>query len=311
MTTELISPTLVSRLDTIGEHIGNTPLYPIRRAYQKEGVEIYVKLEWYQLGQSVKARPAYQIVRDAVLSGELTPEKRLIDATSGNTGIAYASICASMGIPLTICMPENASKERKTILKSLGAELIYTSPFEATDGSQLVAQEMVAENPDLYYYADQYNNPSNWRAHYLHTAREIYHQTQGKITHFVAGLGTTGTFTGTSRKFMEINPEIQLVSLQPETAMHGLEGWKDLETAKVPGIYDDSLSDRQLRVGTDEAYKWMKIVAEKEGLLISPSAAANLAGAVQVAEAIDQGVIVTLFADDASKYSDLIDSIFS
>lgn len=311
----MITPTqkinLTDRLKTVESLIGNTPLLPIQRAFHKPGVQIFAKLEWLQLGQSVKARPAFNIIKNAILSGELSPHKRLLDATSGNTGIAYASIGAALGIPITICIPENASKERKIILKSLGAELVYTSPFESTDGSQAKAKALFAERPDLYYYADQYNNASNWQAHYDGTAEEIFAQTKKEITHFVTGLGTTGTFVGTSRRLKELNANIQLVSLHPETALHGLEGWKDLETAKVPGIYDESVADQQLIVSTMDAYDLVKKFAKTEGLLISPSAAANLSGAIKVAEQIDKGVIVTVFPDDASKYSDVIEQIFS
>ncbi|MEL6192099.1 MAG: cysteine synthase family protein [Bacteroidota bacterium] len=304
-------PRQIEQLDEVGKFIGNTPLYPIKNAYQKDGVEIYAKLEWRQLGQSVKARPAYEIIREAILAEELHPGKRLLDATSGNTGIAYASITAQLGIPLTICLPENASAERKQILTALGAELIFTSPLEGTDGSQREAKRLAEERPDLYFYADQYNNPNNWKAHYRNTAREVYHQTYGRITHFVTGLGTTGSFVGTGKKLREVNPEIKLISLHPETSMHGLEGWKDMETAKVPGIYEPQIADQQIRVSTEEAYHWVKEIGKKEGMLVSPSSAANLAGAIKVAEQIDSGVIVTLFTDDASKYGDVLQHIFS
>ena len=302
---------LIQQLDGVGKFIGNTPLYPIKNAFHKEGVEIYAKLEWRQLGQSVKARPAYEIIREAILAEELHPGKRLLDATSGNTGIAYASITAQLGIPLTICLPENASAERKQILTALGAELIYTSPLEGTDGSQREAKRLAEARPDLYFYADQYNNPNNWKAHYRNTAREVYHQTHGRITHFATGLGTTGSFVGTGKKLREVNPEIKLISLHPETSMHGLEGWKDMETAKVPGIYEPQIADQQIRVSTEEAYHWVKEIGKKEGMLVSPSSAANLAGAIKVAEQIDKGVIVTLFTDDASKYGDVLQHIFS
>lgn len=311
MITSVEHQQLLERLDAVGNLIGNTPLYPIQHVFQKEGVRLFAKLEWYQLGQSVKARPAYQIIKQAILDGELYPGKRLLDATSGNTGIAYASIAANLGIDVTICMPENASEERKRILTALGAELIFTSPFEATDGSQKVAKALYEERPDLYYYADQYNNENNWKAHYLNTAREIYHQTKGTLTHYVTGLGTTGSFVGTGRKLKEINPAIELVALQPETALHGLEGWKDLETAKVPGIYDPQVADRTLSVSTGDAYEWVKAFARKEGILISPSAAANLSGAIKVAEQLDEGVVVTLFPDDAAKYGEVYQQLYS
>lgn len=311
MATLEISTPVQQKIDSVEQLIGNTPLYPITAFPLKEGVTLWAKLEWQQLGQSVKARAAFQIIKDAIGRGDLTPGKRLLDASSGNTAIAYASIGAALNLPVTICLPENASPERKRILKVLGAEIILTSPLEGTDGAQQQAKELASQQPSLYYYADQYNNDSNWRAHYYTTAREIYHQTNGQITHFVTGLGTTGSFMGTTRKLKEIIPSIKTISLQPETALHGLEGWKDMDTAKVPGIYDPSLADENRRVTSCEAYDWLKAFALKEGMLISPSAAANLAGAYQVASELEEGVVVTLFPDDANKYSDVIDQLIS
>ncbi|MDX2246405.1 MAG: cysteine synthase family protein [Bacteroidia bacterium] len=303
------SPSILENLDQTGNYIGNTPLLEIRHAFSKPGVQIFAKLEWFQLGQSVKARAAYEIIKNAIFSGELTPEKALLDATSGNTGIAYAAICARLGIRLTICLPLNASPERKRLLKAYGAELILTSPLEGTDGAQEKARELFALHPEKYFYADQYNNQNNWKAHYYGTAKEIYHQTGGRITHFVAAMGTTGTFIGTGRKLREINADIRRVALQPETALHGLEGWKDLETARVPGIYDPAVHHEVRHVSTGDAYHWLKTFALKEGILLSPSAAANFAGAVSVANEIDSGVIVTVFPDDASKYQEIIEEI--
>lgn len=301
---------LIKRINLIEKHIGNTPLLEIRNAYRKRGVKIFAKLEWQQLGNSVKARPAFNIFKQAILKNKIQPSTHLLDATSGNTGIAYASIGAALGVPVTLCLPENASKERKLILNSLGANLIYTSRFEATDGSQAKALELKNEFSDKYYYADQYANENNWKAHYYTTAEEVYEQTEGEITHFVAGLGTTGTFVGTSRKLQILNPDIQLVSLQPDLALHGMEGWKHLETAKVPKIYDSSIAHQNLEVDTLEAYEWIKRFARKEGMLLSPSAAANLAGAVKVAEQIEEGVIVTVFPDSADKYSEVLKHVF-
>lgn len=311
MTTLEISSPLQEKIESVGQLIGNTPLYPITAFPLKEGVQLFAKLEWQQLGQSVKARPAFQIIKDAISRGELYPGKKLLDASSGNTAIAYASIGAALGLEVVICLPANASAARKRILKALGAGIILTSPSEGTDGAQHKAKELVSQQPSEYYYADQYNNDSNWRAHYYTTAREIYHQTNGQITHFITGLGTTGSFMGTSRKLKEINPGIRTISLQPETALHGLEGWKDMETAKVPGIYDTSLADENRLISTGKAYEWLKKFAAKEGMILSPSAAANLAGAYQLAEEIDSGIIVTLFPDDASKYGELIDQLIS
>ncbi len=301
---------LLQRVNQIGKFIGNTPLFPLNHIFQKKGVSIYAKFEWQQLGGSVKARPAFNIIKQAITNGHLHKGKHLLDATSGNTGIAYATVGATLGIPVTIVIPENASEERKLILKSLGAELIYTSKFDATDGAQAKAKELFSERPDLYYYADQYANDANWQAHYHTTANEILSQTQGSVTHFVAGLGTTGTFVGTTRGLKELNPTIQAISLQPETALHGLEGWKDLETARIPKIYDPALADRNLHVTTGASYDLIKRVAKEEGLLLSPSAAANLSGAIQVANEIDKGTVVTVFADNAEKYGEVLKQLF-
>ncbi len=305
------SPQLKQRLKEIRPFIGNTPLFPLNRISPSPGVRILAKLEWQQLGGSVKARPAFQIIHSAIEQGRLFPEQRLLDATSGNTGIAYAAIGAALGIPVTLCLPENASQERKQLLQALGAEIIYTSRFESTDGAQEKARELAERYPERYFYADQYNNPANWQAHYYGTAEEIYHQTGGRITHFVAGLGTTGTFVGTGRRLKERVPGVRLIALQPDTALHGLEGWKHLETARVPGIYDPQLADAVLPVDTAEAYALIRRVAREEGLLLSPSAAANLAGAVKVAREIEQGMVVTVFPDNADKYGEVLRRIFA
>ncbi|MBX2841167.1 MAG: cysteine synthase family protein [Flammeovirgaceae bacterium] len=301
---------LKSRLKNIQKFIGNTPLFPIERVYQKRGVKIFAKLEWQQLGNSVKARPAFNIIKQAILNGELHEGKELLDATSGNTGIAYAAVGAALGIPVTLCLPENASYERKTILKAHGVNIIYTSPFEGTDGAQIKAKELYAAEPDKYFYADQYANPNNWKAHYNSTGEEVFQQTDGEITHFVAGLGTSGTFMGTGKRLKELNKNIELVSLQPDAPMHGLEGWKHMETAIVPKIYSNSFADRNLPIDTFEAFELIKEIAQKEGLLVSPSAAANLIGAIKVAEEIEEGVIVTVFPDDAAKYSEVINELY-
>ncbi|MEO1449699.1 MAG: PLP-dependent cysteine synthase family protein [Bacteroidota bacterium] len=297
-------------LDALADQIGHTPLYEIKRAFHKPGVRLFAKLEWMQMGQSVKARPAFQMIQAAVLSGEWQPGLQMLDATSGNTGIAYASVCAHLGIPLTICLPENASEARKRMLKALGAELILTSPLEGTDGAQAHAAQLVADHPGKYLYLDQYNNPNNWRAHYVHTAREVYNQTQGTLTHFIVGAGTSGTLVGTGRKLKEIHDDIRIIALHPEGALHGLEGWKDMATAKVPGIYMPEIADEHREVSTEDAYDWVVKLARTEGLLVSPSSGANLAGAVKLAEEIDEGVIVTVFPDDASKYAEVMEQLF-
>ncbi len=301
---------LLDRVKKVNRLIGNTPLYLINRVFKKENVLIYAKLEWQQLGGSVKSRPAFQIIKEAILSGELNEQKRLLDATSGNTGIAYATIGAALGIGVTLVIPENASKERLNILKSLGAEIILSSKFEGTDGAQQYAKTIYKKYPNQYFYADQYSNEHNWKAHFDTTAVEILNQTFYEITHFVAGLGTTGTFTGVGRRLKKLLPQTQLIALQPNNPMHGLEGWKHLETAIVPPIYDNNLATKMKEVDTIAAFDLVKEVAEKEGLLISPSAAANLLGAIQVAKEIDRGVIVTTFADNSDKYGDVNKKIF-
>lgn len=313
MTTTLLYPSVstVEKTLQVGQLVGKTPLYEIRNAFRKPGVRIFAKLEWQQLGGSVKSRPAFNIIKNALRDGHLGQGRHLLDATSGNTGIAYAAICAALKIPVTLCLPENASTERKRILQSLGVNIVFTSRFDGTDGAQIEAKRLYREQPGQFFYADQYANDHNWRAHYETTAPEIWQQTCGKITHFVAGLGTTGTFTGTGRGLRKFNPDIELIGLQPDNPMHGLEGWKHLETAIVPKIYDGSLADRFLEVGTLEAYDMVKVLAREEGLLVSPSAAANLLGAIKVAEQIENGVIVTTFADNAEKYAEVMERIFS
>lgn len=304
-----LDPTLEQKLEKLKSLIGNTPLFPIQNVFNKPGVKIYAKLEWWQLGGSVKSRPAFNIISNAARSGHLSGNRSLLDASSGNTAIAYASIAANLNVPVTICLPQNASQERKDLLQQLGAEIIYTSKFGGTDEAQQEAKDLYLQHPDSYFYADQYNNPDNWKAHFNGTGEEIFQQTNGVITHFVAGLGTTGTFTGTGRKLRKLQEDIELVSLQPDTALHSLEGWKHLETAKVPGIFDHQLADRTLEIDSVEAVSLIKEVARKEGILISPSAAANLLGAMQVAQTIDQGIIVTVFPDNAEKYGELLKTV--
>jgi cysteine synthase B len=261
-----------------------------------------------QLSGSVKARAAYNIILKALENGALNSNKVLLDATSGNTGIAYAAISKKLGIKVSLCLPENASKERKDILQSLGVEIIYTSKFEGTDGAQQVARELAEKHPDQFFYADQYKNDNNWKAHYHGTAVEIYSELPG-ITHFIAGLGTTGTFVGTGRRLKELNPSIRLISLQPDSALHALEGWKHLETAMVPTIYDASVADDSWEVSTEEAYEVLKTAAKHEHLLLSPSSAANLAGAIRLANSLEEGVVVTVLPDNADKYSEVIKRI--
>ncbi|MEP7259515.1 MAG: cysteine synthase family protein, partial [Flavitalea sp.] len=301
----IANKTLKERIMEIGNRIGNTPLYAFKNLYPSTGISIYAKKEWEQLGGSVKARAAYAIIKAAIESGAIKENTVLLDATSGNTGIAYASIARELGIRVTLCMPENASSERKEILTELGVDIIYTSKFDGTDGSQEIARALAHEHPGKYFYADQYKNDNNWKAHYHTTANEIFHALPG-ITHFVAGLGTTGTFVGVSRRLKELNPSIRVIALQPDSALHGMEGWKHLDTAAVPTIYDPSIADEILEITTEDAYEMIKTVHAKEGLLLSPSAAANLVGAVKVASDVDHAIIVTVLADNADKYSEVI-----
>jgi cysteine synthase B len=288
------------------ERVGNTPLLRIERvgrAYPAVG--FYAKAEWINPGGSVKDRPALNMIRDGERSGKLRPSKIILDATSGNTGIAYAMLGAAMSYRVRLCLPSNASPERKRILTAYGAELVLTSADEGSDGAIRRAREIYAASPDEYFYPDQYSNPANWRAHYETTAPEIWRQTDGRITHFVAGLGTSGTFVGTARRLKEFNPAIECTSLQPDSAFHGLEGWKHMASAIVPQIYDPSVADRQETIRTEDAYKMVKRLAREEGMLVSPSAGAALVGCMQVADALPKGqnaVIVTIFADAAEKY---------
>jgi len=301
--------TLAENVNDLGNFIGNTPLYPVRALHKNEDVRIFAKVEWQQFGSSVKARPAYRIIRDAVENGTLDRDRILLDASSGNTGIAYAHMGASLGIPVTLCLPENASIERKNILKALGVDLRFTSRMGGTDEAQQIAKEIHENDPGKYFYADQYSNDSNWKAHFDSTAPEIWNQTGGNITHFITGLGTTGTFTGTGRRLKQYKPGIRLISVQPELAMHGLEGWKHMETAQVPSIYDASLADEHRTISTEEAHDVLKVAANEEGLLLSPSSAANLAAALKLARELEDGTIVTVFPDDGSKYGEIIDNL--
>ena len=292
--------------ESLLDRIGNTPLLRMERVGKEfPRAEFYAKAEWFNPGGSVKDRPALSMIQAGVASGALRAGKTIIDATSGNTGIAYAMIAAAMGYPVKLCLPDSASHERKRILGAFGAELVMTPGDKGTDGAIRKVHEIVEADPEKYFYPDQYSNPANWQAHYRTTANEIWEQTGGRITHFVAGLGTSGTFVGTTRRLKELNPAIRCVSLQPDAAFHGLEGWKHMETAIRPAIYDDKLADDNLPVSTEEAYRLVKRVAREEGLLISPSAAAALLGCFQVAACLTKkqhAVIVTVFADSASKY---------
>ena len=292
--------------ESILARIGNTPLLRLASiGHEFEHVEICGKAEWFNPGGSVKDRPALGMIDAGLNSGALVPGKTIIDATSGNTGIAYAMIGAALGYPVTLCLPDSASHERKRMLIAYGAELVITPGDEATDGAIRRVHEMVAADPEKYFYPDQYGNPANWQSHYYGTANEIWEQTAGKVTHFVAGLGTSGTFMGVTRRLKELNPGIRCVSLQPDAPFHGLEGWKHMATALVPAIFDETLADENIEVGTESSYRLVKVAAREEGLLLSPSAAAALLGCLHVAKstpADQHALIVTVFADSAAKY---------
>jgi S-sulfo-L-cysteine synthase (O-acetyl-L-serine-dependent) len=283
--------------------VGNTPLLRIQKlARDFPGVEVLAKAEWENPGGSVKDRPALNIVLEAERAGVMNHDKILIDSTSGNTGIAYAMICAARGYRLKIFLPSNASVERKQILHAYGAEIIYTDPIEGSDGAIRKVRELAAQNPELYFYANQYDNPANWRAHYNATAPEIFEQTGGRITHFVAGLGTSGTFMGCSRRLRELNPQVRCISVQPDSPIHGLEGLKHMPTALQPAIYDSTLADANIEIPTEEAYAMTLRLAREEGMLVGISAGAALAASLKVAARIGSGVIVTIFSDSGDKY---------
>jgi cysteine synthase B len=284
------------------EHVGNTPLLPLRRVNPSARLQVYAKAEWFNPGGSVKDRPALNILRTALAEGKLTPGKRLLDSTSGNMGIAYATFGAAMGIPVTLVVPANASPERIAILRALGAELILTDATEGSDGAIRVARQMAAEHPDRYFYANQYDNPANWLAHYQATGPEIISQTDGAVTHFVAGLGTSGSLTGVGRALRGYNPAIQLIAVQPATPLHGLEGLKHMPTSIQPAIFNPGFPDRTLEVETEEAYEMVRRLARQEGLFVGISSGAAAAAALKVARDLEQGIVVTLFPDAGYKY---------
>ena len=286
------------------ERIGNTPLIRLARISRElRGVEVLAKAEWFNPGGSVKDRAAANIVLQALESGQLGSGRELLDSTSGNTGIAYAMIGAAMGFGVTLCMPSNVSVERKRILGAYGAKIVYTDPGEGSDGAIRKAREMVAADAARYFYADQYSNPANWQAHYETTANEIWRQTGGRVTHFVAMLGTSGTFVGTARRLKELNPKLQSVSLQPDSSFHGIEGTKHMATAIVPKIYDAAIADADLGVSTERAYEMVKRLAREEGVLAGISSGGALAGCLEVAKTAPVGsVLVTIFPDSGDKY---------
>jgi len=292
---------------TILDRIGNTPLLRLDHlTAHLPGVQILGKAEWMNPGGSVKDRAASSIVTAAQAAGQLPPGKILLDATSGNTGIAYAMLGAAQGFPVNLCMPSNVSIERKRILEAYGATVVWTDPADGSDGAIRVARRLAAEQPEKYFYADQYGNENNWRAHYDGTANEIWEQTEGKITHFVASLGTSGTFMGTTRRLRELNPGVKCISMQPDSPFHGLEGLKHMATAIVPPIYDPELADWNIDMATERAYAMAKWLARNEGLLVGISSAAAVAASLEVAEveaaAHREAVVVTILCDSADKY---------
>jgi len=287
--------------------IGNTPLFRLHRLTEElPGIEIYGKAEYFNPGGSVKDRPALNMINTGESDGRLTPDKIILDATSGNTGIAYAMVAAARGYKVKLCLPANASPERKSILKAYGAELVLTAAGEGSDGAIRRCQAIYAEDPDRYFYPDQYSNPANWQAHYMSTGLEILEQTGGMITHFLAALGTSGTFMGTARRMREDGNGVVCISAQPATGFHGLEGLKHMPTAIVPKIYDPELADENLWIETEDAYKMVRRLAREEGLLVGISAGANVHAAVELgrrlATAGRDAVIVTILCDGASKY---------
>jgi S-sulfo-L-cysteine synthase (O-acetyl-L-serine-dependent) len=286
---------------SIVDLVGATPLIRLRKIERDlPGVELYAKAEWKNPGGSVKDRPALRMIQEGIASGQLTPGKIILDATSGNTGIAYAMMGAAMGYTVTLCVPDNVTPERKRILRAYGAELVFTNALEGSDGAIRMAQKMNDAEPGKYFYADQYNNPFNTLSHYDTTGPEIIRQVGGRLTHFVAGLGTSGTFIGVGRRLREFKRDVVLASVQPDSPLHGLEGLKHMESAIVPGIYDSTLADEDVRVGTEESYEMTRRLAQEEGLLVGISSGANLAGALKVAR--QDAVMVVVFCDGGERY---------
>jgi cysteine synthase B len=302
--TAFSSRPLLPAVDSPIELVGGTPLIRLRRvaADLPESVRVYGKAEWYNPGGSVKDRPALNMIRTGERQGKLTPGKIILDATSGNTGIAYAWIGAALGYKVKLALPANASPERKKILAAYGVDLVLTDPALGSDGAIEKARALYAENPELYFYPDQYSNPANWQAHYETTGVEIWEQTQGQITHFVTGLGTSGTCMGVGRRLREYRPDIQIIAMQPDSPFHGLEGLKHMATALKPEIYDPTLPDQHIEISTEAAQKMVKRLALEEGLLVGISAGANVVAALEVARQLSSGVVVTIFCDGADKY---------
>ena len=293
-----------AEIDSITQLVGNTPLLRIR-LFEAEfpELEVYAKAEWFNPGGSVKDRAALAMIEDAERTGALSKDKILIDSTSGNTGIAYAMVCAAKGYRARLVMPQNVSAERKALVEAFGAEMVFSDDMEGSDGAIRLCHELIAEDPDRYFYPDQYSNPANWRAHYDGTGVELLDQTDGRVTHFIAGLGTTGTFVGTTRRLKEHDPRIRCIAVQPEDAFHGLEGLKHLPTAIVPKIWDPTLPDEVWGAPTEPAYELARSVARTEGLLVGHSSGAALWGVRRLAESgVTKGVVVTVFPDGGDRY---------
>jgi S-sulfo-L-cysteine synthase (O-acetyl-L-serine-dependent) len=307
MSTAVLETSRAASNFSIESIIGNTPLIRLKRVASElpEGVEVFAKAEHLNPGGSVKDRAALQMISAGEQDGRLRPGMTILDASSGNTGIAYAMIGAGRGYPVTLCLPANASRQRKQILRSFGVEIVETDPLQATDGSQLKARELFSQRPDFYFYPDQYNNEANWQAHYNGTGQEIWEQTEGRITHFICGLGTSGTFTGTGRRLKVFNPNVRAISMQPASPLHGLEGLKHMETALVPGIYDPTLADANVEVETEDAQAMVRRLAREEGLFVGTSSGANVFAALRLAQTLEPGsVVVTILCDGGERYLD-------
>src|SRR5262245_10947406 len=291
--------------EALESQIGNTPLLRLRNLARDlpAGVELLLKAEHLNPGGSVKDRPALRMILEGEHSGRLYPGKTILDATSGNTGIAYAMLGAVRRYPVTLCLPRNASEERKRILRIHGAELLETDPLRGTDGAQAIARELAARDPQKYFYPDQYNNDANWRAHYEGTGLEIWQQTNGRVTHFLSGLGTCGTFVGVARRLKEFNSNVCAISMEPDSPIHGLEGLKHLPTSRMPGIFDPTLADERVEVSTEEAQAMSRRLAREEGLFVGVSAGANVLAALRVAHQLQSGsLIVTVLCDGGERY---------
>lgn len=307
MSTAVLETDRAGSDSSIESIIGNTPLLRLRRvaAELPADVEVFAKAEHLNPGGSVKDRAALQMITAGENEGKLRSGMTILDASSGNTGIAYAMIGAGRGYPVTLCLPSNASRQRKQILRSFGVHIVETDPLQSTDGAQLKARELFQQRTDYFFYPDQYNNDANWQAHYAGTGREIWEQTDGRITHFICGLGTSGTFTGTARRLKAFDGSVRAISMQPASPLHGLEGLKHMETALVPGIYDPTLADANVEVETEDAQEMVRRLAREEGLFVGTSSGANVFAALRLAQTLEPGsVVVTVLCDGGERYLD-------